>query len=66
MITIDERLIFRALTVIIFQKKHFKNALLRRVGKQQKNVPENELFISVSMRQENNRRTSCVLAVHHK
>ena len=66
MITIDGHLIFMALTVSVSRIKHLKNALFGRVGKQQENVPENELFISLSLEQENNRRPSRFLVVHYK
>ena len=49
MIMIDGHLIFMALTVSVSRIKHLKNALFGRVGKQQENVPENELFISLSL-----------------
>ena len=62
-ITIDGHLIFMELTVSVSRIKHLKNAWFGRVGKQQKNVPENEIFISLSLEQENNRRPSRFLVV---
>ena len=66
MIMIDGHLILMALTVSVCRIKHLKNTLFERLGKQQENVPENELFISLSLERENNRRPSRFLVVHYK
>ena len=57
--TIDELLVFMALTVRNSAGKRSTNATFARSGKLYNNVQENKLDTSIFVEQENNRQTSC-------